>query len=94
MDFFDFFQSNGTEGTKRMRILTGSIGALLGAVIGVALFHVLQAEPASAVTNGIFGALIGGALGALFSFYVLIGLLFVVFFVAVFLWQYFVTGIP
>jgi len=94
MDFFDIFQPNGTEGTKRLRVVTGTIGALLGAVIGAALFHVVQAEPASAVTNGIFGALIGGALGALFSTYVLLGLLFVIFFVGVFLWQYLVTGIP
>ncbi len=92
MDFFDFFGLSGAEGTRRMRIFTGSIGALLGGIIGYFVVTELQAEPFPAFVNGAFAAVAGGGLGALFSAYVVLGLSVVLFVVAAVVWQIYFGG--
>lgn len=92
-DFFDYLTPSGAEGTRRMRIFTGLIGAVLGGVIGYFVGHVLQETPAAPIINAVFGALIGGGLGALFSLYVVMALVIVVVFVGALLWNvYFGAG--
>lgn len=92
MDFNDFLGPTGTEGTRKTRIFTGLIGAVLGGPIGYGLGHFFQSDPASAITNGIFGALIGGGLGALFSFYVILGLVIILAVGAAVAWNIFLGG--
>ncbi|SLN58390.1 hypothetical protein [Pseudooctadecabacter jejudonensis] len=72
MDFDDLFGPTGTEGTRWTRILTGAVSAVLGGGLGVFAASVLQE---TALTWGVMGALVGGFFGAVFSFWVLLGLL-------------------
>ena len=74
MDFYDFFSPTGTEGTRRMRIVTGVLGALAGAGLGVFGASVMEE---TALVWGVIGALLGGFFGAVFSFLVVVGLLVV-----------------
>ena len=92
LDFFDFLAPSGAEGTRKMRIFTDLIGAVLGGVIGYFVGHVLQDAPAAPITNGVFGAVIGGGLGALFSLYVVIGLVIVLVFAGALLWKIYFGG--
>lgn len=92
LDFFDYLAPSGAEGTRKMRIVTGLIGAVLGGVMGFFLGNVLRDEPVWAGTNAIFGALIGGGLGALFSAFVILGLVLVVIFAGAVLWNVYVGG--
>lgn len=92
MDFGDFLNATGTEGSRRLRIITGTIGALLGGGIGTLSGFAIGEASFAPVTHGIIGAVAGGGLGALFSGYVLFGLILVVVFGIAFAWKFFVEG--
>ncbi|WP_375280526.1 hypothetical protein [Pseudooctadecabacter sp.] len=72
-----------------MRIVTGVLGALAGAALGVFGASVLEE---TALTWGIMGALLGGFFGAVFSFLVIVGLLMISGVVLVIGWNIYFGG--
>ena len=74
----DFDLSAGTEGTKWMRIVSGAIGALLGGLLAYFYSTVSASAAAPSFAYALGGAAVGGFFGAVFSFWVWVGLLIVV----------------
>ena len=89
-DDFDFF--TGTEGTRRLRIFTGLIGAVIGGVLGYFYSTVSASAAPPSLAYGFGGAAVGGFFGAIFSAYVLLGVIVVVVVVAVISWQWIFGG--
>ena len=86
-DFLSDFGSIGTEGSRRMRIFTGCIGALGGGALGAVIASVTKGTTFYMISYGFVGALVGGFLAALFSAMVIIGLLCLLAVVAVVGWE-------
>ncbi|MEY1555058.1 hypothetical protein AB3Y40_05435 [Yoonia sp. R2331] len=74
----DFDLVTGTEGTKWTRIVTGLVGALLGGLLGYFYSTVSASAAAPSLVYALGGAAVGGFFGAIFSFWVILGLLIVV----------------
>lgn len=89
MDFFDFLNVTGTAGTRRVRILTGVIGLVLGAGLGGLYGAEMIGSAMAPLLYGVIGAVLGGGLGALFSGYILFGLIAAVFIAVAVVWQVF-----
>ncbi|KPP87115.1 MAG: hypothetical protein HLUCCA08_04120 [Rhodobacteraceae bacterium HLUCCA08] len=92
MDWHDLFGPIGTEGTRRMRIVTGLIGALAGGGIGYLWWIAELGDPMSPVLTVLIGAALGGAFGALFSLLVVGALLAILAVAAIIAWQVVVKG--
>lgn len=84
LDFFDITPT-GTEGTRRMRIISGLVGLLIGGALG----YLYGTEVAEGGWLGatVIGGVVGGFFGAIFSFYVILGLIVVIVVAAVIAWQ-------
>lgn len=77
MDFWDVLGLSAAEGSRTTRIITGIVGAILGAAIGYFTAPILGDGGIAPVTGGVLGAVVGGGFGALFSGLVLFGLIVV-----------------
>lgn len=86
MDFNDLFAINGTEGGRKLRWITGSIGAVVGGGLGALWGYYEQGSVGWAVLDGLIGAVVGGGFAAIFSAYVLLFLLAVIAFVIAVAW--------
>ena len=92
MDLEDFLTTTALEGSRRTRIFTGLIGAVLGGGIG-ALWGLIDAGTTlAAFGNGAIGVVLGGLLGALFSGLVLLGIIFAVVLTGFLMWTYLTGG--
>lgn len=92
MDFGDFLNATGAEGTKWMRIVTGIIGAIVGGAIGALYGAAIVKTTLASVLYGALGVLLGGGLGALFSGFIFFALIVVVCIAASVAWQFLVKG--
>ena len=89
-DDFDFF--TGTEGTRRLRIFTGLIGAVIGGFLGYFYSTVSASAAPPSLAYGFGGAAVGGFFGAIFSAWVLLGVIVVAVLVGVFAYQWLLGG--
>ena len=92
MDFDEFLSTVGVAGSRKIRIITGALGAVIGGGLGVFAGPILSESAMAAYSHGFIGALVGGGLGALFSGLIVFGLLVVVGVAAVVGWQIYTGG--
>lgn len=81
----------GTEGTKWMRIVSGLVGAGLGGLMGY-FYSTIGSATLSWLVYVTGGALVGGFFGALFSFYIILGLVVILAVGAVLVYQWYFGG--
>ncbi|WP_071673655.1 hypothetical protein [Nioella nitratireducens] len=91
-DLWDIFTPSGIEGSRRMRLFTGGIGALIGGGIGFLAAKIAGGALLDMVSYTAAGALICGLLAALFSALVIAFLAAAVACGAVVLWQTYLGG--
>ena len=88
-DLFDL-HPNGTEGTRWMRIVSGLTGLLVGG--GIGYLYGTEIATGGWLGSTVIGGLLGGFFGALFSFYVILGLAVILAIVGVIAWQVYFGG--
>lgn len=92
MDWHDLLSPLAVEGTRRMRIFTGLVGALAGGGLGYLWWSLELGGPDAPILTVLIGAALGGGLGALFSLLVVGVLLALVVVAGIIAWNVVVKG--